>query len=239
MKKSIIVFLLISVLLCSCAKSGSAPAKEPTDILPQVMDTNEYLLYQNIFFNDMADDYVGLTVQKTGVFTSIYDAFNGRTRYYVWGYYDNTKCCDWQWELVIDDTSDLPAVGSLVEVKGTMRKSDEALDGYWIDGVSIKSKQEYIGNGCDIQMTTMSATLERVQIINMQQFPDVFEGKAVSLYGRIYTPTEIQHPYYDNAWLQQFTTTDDVPAIGSTAIVSGTFSRGIIRDCTVDSTSLY
>lgn len=234
MKKYVIAFLLIFVLLlCSCGKGTSSGD------LPQVMDTNEYLLYQNIFFNGMAGDYVDKEVKKTGVFTTIYDAFNDCTRYYVWGYYDNTKCCDWQWELKLDDTSSLPANGSLVEVTAIMRQADDALDGYWFDGVTITTKQEYQGNGCDIEMTTMSATLERVQLINMQQFPEVFEGKKVSLYGRIYTPTSIQHPYYDNAWLQDFSTSDSVPAIGTEAIVCGTFTGGTISDCSVESTTQY
>lgn len=239
MKKLVMLLLAACLLLCSCSKTSEFKTLEPTDTLPQVMDTNEYLLYQNIFYNDMAGDYVGKKVTKTGIFTSIYDAFNNRTRYYVWGYYDNTKCCDWQWELVINDTSNLPPCGSLVEVKGKMRQSDDALDGYWFEGVSIKTKQEYIGNGCDVEMTTMSATLERVQLINMQSFPDQFEGQTVSLYGRVYSPTSVQHPYYDNAWIQNFTTGDAVPAVGTEVIVCGTYSNGNVVLCTVDSTDLY
>lgn len=236
MKKTLIALLLVTVLLlCACGNGKSGSEGD----LPQVMDTNEYLLYQNIFFNGMADDYVDKEVKKTGVFTTIYDAFNDRTRYYVWGYYDNTKCCDWQWELVLEDTSHLPANGSLIEVTATMRKDEAALDGYWFDVVTMTAKKEYKGNGCEIEMTTMSATLERVQLINMQSFPEQFEGKTVSLYGRVYTPTSIQHPYYDNAWLQNIECSGSVPAIGTETVVTGTFSNGVITDCTAEATTLY
>lgn len=236
MKKTVIILLLSCLLLCSCNKETKL---KPTDVLPQVMNSNEYLLYQNIFYNDMAKDYVGKEVTKTGIFTIVNDAYYDMTRYYIWGYYDNTKCCDWQWELKLDDTSKLPPCGSLVEVKGTLRKSDKALDGYWFDGVSINTKQEYIGNGCDVEMTTMSATLERVQLSRLQLHPEQFEGKTVSLYGRVYSAGSIQHPYYDSAWVQEFSTEGEVPAIGTEVIVCGTFSNGVVIDCTVETTTNY
>lgn len=228
--KKFLIFALLATLLLLCACADSSGSKKA---IPQVISSNEYLLYQNIFFNNMAGDYVGKSFSKEGVFTVVYDEFNQITRYYVWGYYDQTKCCDWQWELVLNDTANLPTSGSLVTVTGTLEQNENALDGYWYVDTSLSVKKDYQGYGCDIEMTTMSATLERVQLINMQRFADRFEGKTVSLYGRVYTADSLQHPYYDNAWVQHFATTDKQLPIGTTAVVQGAFRGGIVEDCTI------
>lgn len=65
------------------------------------------------------------------------------TRYYVWGYNDNTKCCDWQWEIVPESTDNLPPVGSTVNASGIFAQNDNALDGYWIENVKIEVLSEY------------------------------------------------------------------------------------------------
>ena len=43
--------------------------------------------------------------------------------------------------------------------------------------------------------TAMGGTLERVQLANLQGHPEQFEGKSVKVYGRIESPTSVQHPY--------------------------------------------
>lgn len=243
MKPVLALILTLGMLfaLCACGeeeKTDVSSAAE-TDSLPIVLDSNEYNLYQNIFYNQMGEEYAGQSMTKTGVFTSIYDSFNQVTRYYVWGYYDQTKCCDWQWEFVPEDPTALPAIGSLVEMTGTFCADEAALDGYWFIDTSLHVKTAYEASEGEIDMCTMSATLERVQLINMQMFPEEYEGKTVRVYGRVYSPTEVQHPYYDNAWTQPFSTNGSVPAIGSVVIVSGNFSKGEIMDASITETSEY
>ncbi len=198
-----------------------------------IIKDSEYTLYTDIFYNQTGDQYVGETVTKKGTFATLYDEYNKVVRYYVWGYRDKTRCCDWQWEIVPTDTSSLPANGSMVNVTGTFEASDAALDGYWLTGVSIKVVKDYKPVDCDFDMLTMSATLERVQIINMQQKSELFEGKTVALYGRVMTPKSVQHPYYDSAWSQDFLTDDAVPDVDSVVIIKGVFRDGALRDCEV------
>lgn len=206
---------------------------------PTILNSMEYTLYQNIFYNQQGDEYVGKEVTKKGTFTVLKDKFNDIDRYYVWGYNDATKCCDWQWELVLKDKKNIPSNGSLITVSGTFEKDEDALDGYWITGADIKVEQEYEGPKCDVDMTAMGATLERVQIINIQNYADDFADKKIYMYGRVLTPSSIQNPYYDNSWSQDFKTEDKVPAIGTCVIVTGTFNGGVIENASVSETSDY
>ena len=73
MKRLIILLTVIAIflVLAACADSGSAQTDAETgqsdlQALPTVLDQNEYVLYQNIFYNNMADDYIGQTVTKEG-----------------------------------------------------------------------------------------------------------------------------------------------------------------------------
>ena len=234
MKKMIAAILSVLLIgsLCACGSGGG-------DGMPVVFNPGEYALYTNIFYNDQGSDYDGKEVTKIGTFTSLQDRYNDVTRYYVWGYSDQTKCCDWQWELNLTDTGNLPSNGAQVEVKGIFSSHDAALDGYWIESPSISVKQEYHGPDCDVDMTTMSATLERVQLANMGNFMSDFEGQSVYAYGRVYSPTSIEHPYYDGVWVQDFESADTTPAIGTLVIVSGTFRDGVITDGAVSETAAF
>lgn len=242
MKKiiAVILALVLAVAVCGCGKETTSTTAQNQSSTPSstnmqtVLDQNEYTLYQNIFFNNMANDYVDKPVIKKGTFTSIIDAYNGVTRYYVWGYMDQTKCCDFQWELEVTDTSNLPSNGSLVEVSGTFTQNKEkALDGYWITNPQITLKSEYKGLDCDIDMTTMNGTLERVQVQNIQYKSEQFNGKTVAVYGRVKTMNSIQHPYSDDAFVLEFSTSDSVPAIGSDILVQGKVSNGGIENAKI------
>ncbi len=217
---------------------GSAPAVT-ADVMPTVLNQTEYVLYQNIFFNEMADDYVGQKAVKEGTLARVYDAFNDCTRYYVWGYMDATKCCDWQWEFVPADPASLPASGSLVKMTGTLTRDDAALDKLWFTDTTLELETAFQPEACDVDMTTMNATLERVQLLNVQYKPDAFAGKSLRFYGRVLNPTTIQHPYYDNAWTQAFETSASVPAIGTMVILSGTWENNTVRADRVEETSDY
>lgn len=217
--------------------ADSAPAV--ADTMPTVLNQNEYVLYQNIFYNDMVEDYLGKTVTKEGTLTWIYDAFSGRTRYYVWGYMDATKCCDWQWEFVPADPASLPEKGSLVKMTGTLTRDDAALDKLWFINTTVELETAFTPETCDVDMTTMNATLERVQLMNMQYKPEAFAGQSLRVYGRVLNPTTIQHPYYDNAWTQPFETTQQVPAIGTMVILTGSWQGSAVQADRVEATPDY
>ncbi len=204
-----------------------------------ILDTNEYAMYYNIFYNKQGSDYADKPVIKKGIFSTLYDGFNKRYRYYVWGYNDQTKCCDWQWELKVEDESDLPANGSTVEVMGTLKASEESLDGYWIEEPQITVKKEFKGPSVDVDMSTMSATLERVEAYYIANKDEKLEGQTVCMYGRVLSPTAIQHPYYDGAFEIGLETDDEMPAIGIMVMVTGTIKDGKIVNATVSQTEDY
>lgn len=243
MKKYLSIILALIFILSLAACSGNSGKEQAIgnseDLIQTILAPAEYILYQNIFYNDQGGEYVGQEVTKMGIFTSIHDEYNSVTRYYVWGYNDNTKCCDWQWELVPESTDNLPPVGSTVNVTGTFRASDAALDGYRIENAEIETLREFTKSTADVDMTTMGGTLERVQIINMLVHKEKFEGKTVSAYGRVESPTSIQHPYYDNAFSLSFDSDDEVQAIGKVVIVSGVFTDGTVTQASVTETSYY
>ena len=236
MKRLLSVFLAALLLL---ALSACNSESQNSKALPTLLNQNEYVLYQNIFFNDMADDYLGKSYTKEGTYTRLYDAFSQKYRYYVWGYMDATKCCDWQWEFVPADPQSLPAVGSMVKMTGTMVRDEAALDKIWFTDTSVEVETVFEPVACDVDMTTMDATLERVQLLNMQYKPEAFAGQSLRFYGRVLTPTSLQHPYYDNTWTQSFETAGTVPAIGTLVIVSGTWNNGTVSGAEVTVTKDY
>lgn len=233
MKKLIPVLLILALLLCACAKKADNGA------MPTVLNTAEYVLYQNIFFNDAAKDYVGEKQTKTGTFTSLQDSYNGCTRYYVWGYNDATKCCDWQWEFVPADAASLPAPGSLVAVTGTFAGSDDALDGYWLEDAEVKVKQAFEGAACELPLYTMDDTLERVQIYNIAAFPEEYEGMTIRAYGRVAAPDTFEDPYYDGSWSFPFDSSDTLPPIGTIVLLDGVCRAGTIAECGLTETTDY
>lgn len=260
MKRLFVLLLVFALLFAGCQAGGTgteteqpkedetaqpvqtdAPAgPETVTALPTVLDTMEYTLYTNIFYNQSGGDYLGQTITKKGTFATIRDSFNDVTRYYVWGYLDETKCCDWQWEFVPKDGVELPPNGSLVEMTGVFAGDEAALDGYWFTDASVETLKIYDGPDVEVDMGTMSATLERVQLINMQVYPQDYAGSSVRLYGRIAGLSSVEHPYYDGAWQQEITTGQTLPAIGTLVIVTGTWSDdAVLTDCTVQQTTAY
>ena len=221
--------LLLTGLLSAC---GTKEAEVENGV-PVVLDQAEYVLYQNIFYNDYGGQYEGTQVKKHGVFTTVQDAFNDRTRYYVWGYMDNTKCCDWQWELVPEDGAELPPDGSLVDVEGTFASSADALDGYWIENAGIIPELDPGSDTAEINMCTMSCTLERVQMLNILYHPEAFGGKSFNAYGRIAGEGVLEDPYYDGSWQIDFSAGAELPAIGTTVSLTGTVGDGMLDNCTL------
>lgn len=192
--------------------------------MKEKFDQMEYSAYIDLFYNDNGASYEGKTFSKDGTFAVLKDAYSNVTRYYVWGYADNTKCCDYQWEFVMPDGMEIPEPGSYVKVKGTMEKNEAALDGYWLKDVTLEVTEEFKNAGFGMDMTTMSPTLVRVQVINILQFPDNFKDMTVRVFGRALSVNSIQHPYYNESWSMHFTETDTVPAIGKYILLEGTYN---------------
>lgn len=243
MKKLLALLLcVLSLLVLTACKGEKAPEGGPasdSDEMPSVLDQMEYAVYQNVFFNKQADDYLGKTRSVEGTLARVRDAFSQKTRYYVWGYMDATKCCDWQWEFVPEDPESLPPSGSLVRLSGTMTRDEAALDKIWFTDAALELKTRYEPVACDVDMTTMSATLERVQLLNMQYKPDYFQGKTLRFYGRVFQLDSIQHPYYDNSWTQKLSGGTALPAIGTMVVVSGSWKDNAVQVTDVTPSSDY
>ena len=204
---------------------GAALGLQLNTGMKEKLDQIEYAVYCDIFYNKNAAEYENQKYTKDGVFATLEDAFSGKTRYYVWGYADQTKCCDFQWEFVMPEGADVPESGSYVTMTGTLTKSEDALDGYWFTDVTLTVEEPFAHAGYDYDMTTISPTLTRVQVINMTQFKDQFDGKTMRVYGRALSLNSVQHPYYDNAWSLDFNYDGDPTfAIGDDILVEGTFS---------------
>ena len=222
---SVISFILAAAVVCGCcgcAASGlqDQPAGK-SDERQEVFSQEEYVLYQNIFYNGYGADYDGKPAVKEGVFAIISDAYNNRQRYYVWGYYDQTRCCDWQWEFVPQPGEELPPVGSLVKVTGTFVSDTDALDGYWIKDAHTELKTEYSGSAAEINMYCMSCTLERVQIYNIMYRSEAFADKEFSGYARIASLDKLEDPYYNGSWQIEFSWDGAIPAIGTLVEITG------------------
>ena len=250
MKRYITVLLsvlLITTVLSGCGgkatssdKTGSATNNgNVVDVMPTVLNTAEYTLYQNIFYNDMKSEYTGKESVKEGTFATLTDAYNNTTRYYVWGYNDQTKCCDWHWELKIDDTSNLPTNGSQIKVTGVYEENEAALDKFWIVNPEITVVKEFTGRDCDIDMQSMDNTLERVQCANIVNNKEAFEDKTVKCYGRILNETTLQDPYYDNSWTINISGDFDPLAFGTTVEVEGIVKNGKLTNCSLSETAKY
>ena len=236
-KRIALLFLLLAAAMLCAACAGKPSEATTTGEVPVVLSQAEYMLYQNVFYNDYGPELEGKETSKQGVFATLHDAFNDRDRYYVWGYLDNTKCCDWQWEIVPKAGAALPPNGSLVSVKGIFAASQEALDGYWIQDAALETVTRYTGDAVELNMCTMSCTLERVQMYNILYLPDAFEGKAFSAYGRIASLTELQDPYYNGSWQIPFTAKDAAPSIGTSVVLRGRVASGTLSDCAVEITN--
>ncbi|MBQ8980413.1 MAG: hypothetical protein IJ077_02265 [Eubacterium sp.] len=258
MIKKIIAFTLcviVSAMMfagCTNDKNGSDKNKnESTTVqteasdasaedMPTVLNPEEYTLYQNIFYNDQKDSFDGKDTVKEGTFATLKDEYNSTTRYYVWGYNDQTKCCDWQWEIKIDDTSKLPANGSLVKVSGKYEVNDSALDGLWITQPEITVETAFKARDYDIDMLSMGNTLERVQMANITQKKEGFEGKTVCCYGRVKDGTTLQDAYYDGSWEINFAGDNlEIPAFGTVVLVYGTVKDGQLTDCEIEANTQY
>ena len=222
MKKLIGIFLALLSCLSTAACAGDNSSGTDTDLLEK-FDSMEYSAYVNIFYNGLGADYENKTYSKEGIFCVLQDEYNDTTRYYVWGYADQTKCCDYQWEIVLDENAEIPEPGSFVKFSGTFVFDEAALDNYWFTDVSLEVTKEKSASAFDYDLTCLSPTLVRVQLVNMQAHPVVFDSKTVNVYGRVLDADTVQHPYYDEAW--ELDCVGELNGTtGSYVTVSGTFT---------------
>ena len=204
------------------------PANAPEEDVVGIKETFnslEYAAYLNIFYEKKGDEYVNKVYNKEGTFAVLHDEYNKVDRYYVWGYADKTRCCDWQWEFIPTDASSLPAPGSLVKLTGKLIADEKSLDDYRCTETTLETAESFTpADGLDL--TVMSPTLVRVQIANMQGNTDAFKDKSVKVFGRALNGSCIQHPYYDGAWNLDMVLPDgeEAPATGQYLIASGVFT---------------
>ena len=214
-----------SVATTAPTAQGAALGLQLNTGMKEKLDQLEYAAYVDIFYNQNGAEYENNTYTKDGVFAILEDAFSGVYRYYVWGYADQTKCCDYQWEFVMPNGMEVPEPGSYVTMTGKLTKSDDALDGYWFTDATLTVEEPFAHAGYDFDMTTDSPTLTRVQVINMQNFASQFADKTIRIYGRAMTLNSVQHPYYDNAWSMDFNYDGEAGfAIGDDILVEGVFT---------------
>ena len=204
---------------------GAALGIELNTGMKEKIDQLEYTVYYDIFYNKNGAMYENQKYTKDGVFAILKDAFKGTDRYYVWGYADNTKCCDYQWEFVMPEGAEIPEPGSYVKMTGTLTYDEAALDKYWFTDATLTVEEPFAHAGYDFDMTTDSPTLTRVQIINMQTFADQFDGKTLRVFGRALSLKSLQHPYYDNSWSMDLVYSGDPGfVIGDDILVEGAFT---------------
>ena len=228
--KKIVCLLLICVVMMSavaCSDNGDGGS---SDTVAKILNPMEYTIYMNIFGSDQGSDYVDKSYTKEGIFAILHDSYNDVLRYYVWGYSDETLCCDWQWEFVPSDKDSLPPIGSHVKVTGTFVQNDSALDGYWMEDASVETVVEYENGIGEYDTITMSPTLTRVQIVNMRNFATEYDGKPIKIYGRVMSSDSIQHPYYNGSWSLPLEYDGTLPAIGTYVTVTGKFSGSSASD---------
>ena len=183
MKRKTVLLLLLAcalLLLTACGSNDQAsPQKnseqastQKTSEIPVVLNQPEYVLYQNVFYNNYMDDYVGKETAKEGIYAVVQDAFSSVTRYYVWGYLDQTQCCDWQWEFVPEAPDKLPPPGSKIKVSGTYEKADSALDDRvyrGTGGTEHADHERYSGTGSAVQYGQQAGTVHRKGIHGLRK----------------------------------------------------------------------
>ena len=242
MKKVISIALAFMLVFCfvACDSSSDAEAGGDDKVVENVvkiLNPLEYTIYMNIFYSGQTDGYVDREYTKEGILAILHDSFSQKDRYYVWGYSDETMCCDWQWEFTVDDASTLPPIGSHVKVTGNFVANEGSLDGFWLEDASVETVATYKKAIGPYDTTTMSPTLTRVQIINMYRFPADYNGKDVKVYGRTMIDG-IQHPYYDGSWSMLVESAEPLPATGTYITVTGKFSGTNIEDCKIIADSI-
>ena len=233
--------LLFCLSVCGCTREGPVAYDGTTssDVLPIVIDEDEFIMYENVFTQHFEDMYDGERQTREGVLCAVYDHHDDITRYFVWGYSNDRLKKDWYWELKVSDPSKLPPVGSQIRVTGTIRPHDEAMYGRWMEKPSWTVLVLYMGEQYDVNMAAMGVSLEMTQLAQMHHEPGEFEGKRVSMYGRITADGQLRHPHSTDGWTQKIDADVTNFAVDTMVLVSGVYRNGVISEAVVTTTNLY
>ncbi len=191
----------------------------------EYFNSDEDKQYHELFFDDKTSEYENKSFTKYGTFASIYDAYNSKERYYVWGYGSKAKDCCFQWEFVLPEGEAVPAEGSYIKVTGKMTHSEDALDKYWLTDVTLSVEEAKEETSFDIDFTVLSPTLMRVQAINMLQKKDAFQNKSVRIYGKAVNEVTVAPIDGTESWSFHFSATKDHLNTGSAVIIEGIYNE--------------
>lgn len=207
---------------------GVAPVTEADSVatgMTEEFNSDEDAAYHELFFDKNTEKYENKEFTKKGTFAVLKDAYAGIDRYYVWGYGNENKDCCWQWEFVMPEGADVPVRGSYVEIKGTMKHSESALDKYWLEDVEIVSVTPFEETSFDIDFTTLSPTLTRVQMINLFQKGDAFVHNTVRVIGKTASENTISDLLGEGNWSVHFAAAEKSIETGKTVLMEGIFNE--------------
>lgn len=265
MKKFFVLFIvlvmLVSFTACSSTVSPATNAStdnnvsnesdirtnnndyETTVKVPDILSQIEYATMNSLYNGD--ESLLNVSMEHTGIFVTIDDTVNNKTLYFIWGYLDKTKCCDWEWELDPDalDLNNLPVNGSKITFTGSIVKSDKAAELYWISNIKdfkIDSVYGGLDSSVDYDMRTMNATLVFYQLSFLLNSFEKTEGKTVIIYGRVYSvgsdsqTDAVQHPYYNNYWVLDLEMEKHLPAIGTNVVIRGSIGNFVLTNASYE-----
>ena len=238
---TLMAILLLCLSLCSCTYEGLIESEDVqlSDTVPLVINEDEYIVYGNVYQQHSGYMYEGQRQTKTGILCTVYDHHADKARYFVWGYCDDKLNRDWQWELKVKDPQQLPPDGSLIEVTGTFQKSTKAFSEYWLTQTSWTVKMQYTGEQYDLNMACMNTTLAATQMEQLHHEPSYFEGKTLSLIGKVDSADTIRHPHSEEMWHQTVQTTTELSPVGAGVLVTGVWRNGVVTEAVVTPSWLY
>ena len=214
-------------------ESGDKTDTAPAGLVPCVIDKEQGDKYSEIVVGQKVEGHEEEEIVTEGTFTTLFDEYSEKERYYVWGYSDKDMKECWQWELCIKKNSSLPKNGSLVTLSGKIEQSDDALDKIWLTDPSMTVKTNYDGKSYDVDLSVMSPTLARVQVSYLFSFNDRFEDKTIAVYGKVVSENLVGHPTNNDSWQMHFETDSKVPKAGKLVLITGVFCDGMIKEATV------
>lgn len=193
--------------------------------MTEEFSADEDAAYHELFYDKNTEKYENKEFTKKGTFAILRDAYAGHDRYYVWGYGDEKKDCCYQWEFVMPEGADVPERGSYIEIKGTMKHSDNALDKYWLENVEIVSVTPFEKTDYDIDFTTMSPTLIRVQMINMFQKAESFVHNSIRVIGKTTSENTLSDLQGEGSWSVHFAAAEKALEAEKTVLMEGIFNE--------------
>lgn len=235
----------------TASTEGKSDGKEvsPDTVLesiPLVVSEEDWQVYSNVYRSGDISKLNYEIKEGTGIFTTIKNNKTGKNSYYVWGYSDEDRTHDWQWELDLENyNGQIPSNGSLIHYSGTFVSSELANDYYWLTNVYLDVKRELVlKTKYDYDTRTMSPTLSYFQLCHVLGYIGQTEGQPICIYGRVSSlnmdgiHTSVQHPYIDDFWNITIDTQINVPKIGSTIVIKGTVGADMmIHNATVKPSS--